>query len=154
MVTVRDMTGADHAAVVDIIETLVGWFDETARHHAIPIDLKHQTGFVAVEDDRPVGFITLYVAEGRLNIGWLGVRRDLHHRGIGTLLIQRAEREAIALGIAELATYTLSDSVPYAPYEPTRAFYFKNGFHVFARKRTDNPGCPEELWISKKVTPA
>lgn len=151
--TIRPFTDSDRAAVMAIAEDLVEWFDERARRRSIPIDLHHQEVFVAIDDRAPVGFITLYVAEGRLNIGWLCVRRDRQRRGIGSALLRKAEETARALGISELATHTLGDSVDYAPYEQTRNFYFKNGFKVYQRSKTDNPGCPEEIRISKRVGP-
>ena len=70
-----------------------------------------------------VGFLTLYVAEGRLHIGWLGVARKFHKQGIGTRLLAAAEMKARDLGIDELATYTLGDSVDYEPHDRTRNFY-------------------------------
>jgi GNAT superfamily N-acetyltransferase len=148
---IRVLTPGDHAAVIAVAESLPEWFDEDARHRAIPIDICHQQGFVAAEGDSIIGFITLYVFEGRLNIGWLGVRRDAQRKGAGKALLGQAEDLARALCIAELATFTLGDSVDYAPYEGTRQFYFRNGFEVYRRSQTDNPGCPEEMHIRKQV---
>ncbi len=98
-----------------------------------------------------IGFITLYIAEGRMHIAWLAVDRQMHGHGIGSRLLEAAEAEAHGMGIDELATYTLGESVAYQPYESTRRFYWKHGFTVYKRSRTDNPGCPEEIWISKQV---
>ena len=137
--------------ILAIADGLPEWFDETARSKSIPIDMRHQEGLVAVSGQRVVGFVTLYVAESRLNIGWLAVARDLHRQGIGTRLLTAAEMKARDLGIDELATYTLGDSVDYEPYDLTRNFYWKHGFSVYKRSRTDNSGCPEEIWISKRV---
>ena len=67
--------------------------------------------------------MTLYVAEGRLHIGWLGVDKAFQRQGIGSRLIAAAEMRARDIGIDELATYTLGDSVEYQPYEETRRFY-------------------------------
>ncbi|MCX5975368.1 MAG: GNAT family N-acetyltransferase [Coprothermobacterota bacterium] len=147
------MTQNDHAGVVQIAESLPEWFDETARSHSIPIDIQHQRGFVAVQDGMVVGFVTLYVAEGRLQIGWLGVGKAFRGKGIGKALLYRVEERALELGLAEVATYTLGDSVDYPPYEQTRLFYFRNGFEVYQRNQTDNPGCPEEIRIRKRVVP-
>src|SRR5512134_3735896 len=113
--TIREMTVADHAAVLAIAEGLPEWFDETARRQSIPIDLKHQEGFVAAQDGTVVGFVTLYVTDGKLTIGWLGVRKESQRQGIGSALIRQAEERARQLGIRELATYTLGDSVEYLP---------------------------------------
>ena len=56
-------------------------------------------------------------------------------------------------GLDEVATYTLGDSVDYEPYEATRRFYFRCGFEITQRNRTDNPNCPEEIRIRKTVLP-
>ena len=151
---IREMARDDHAGVVQIAESLPEWFDETARSHSIPIDIQHQGGFVAVQDGRVVGFVTLYVAEGRLQIGWLGVRMGFQRKGIGKALLHRVEERALELGLDEVATFTLGDSVDYPPYEQTRMFYFQNGFEVYQRNQTDNPGCPEEIRIRKRVVPS
>lgn len=148
------MAARDHAGVLAVAEALPQWFDEDARRRAIPIDLRHQIGFAAVVDQQVVGFITLFHAEGRLNIGWLGVHPDHRRRGIGRRLLACAEELARRQGLAEIATFTLGDGVEYAPYEETRRFYFSQGFAVYQRSTTDNPGCPEEIRIRKRVGPA
>ena len=151
---IREIKPDDYPAVIEIGEALPEWFDERARRKSIPIDVRHQDGYIAIEDGLAVGFITLYVSDGRLNIGWLGVRKECQRKGIGHALLRQAEARARGLGISEIATYTLGDRVDYEPYEPTRRFYFRNGFRVYQRSQTDNPGCPEEIRIAKKVPEA
>jgi ribosomal protein S18 acetylase RimI-like enzyme len=148
---IRVLVEADHSDVIEVVAGLPDWFDETAII-SIPIDIRHQRGFVAERRGKVVGFITLYVAEGKLNIGWLGVQPDLHRQGIGRLLLDKAEEVARQLGVPELALYTLGEGVEYEPYERTRRFYFANGFQVYQRSQTDNPGCPEEIKLSKALT--
>ena len=144
---------AEHSGgILTIVEALPEWFDEIARTKSIPIDIRNQDGFVAIRGRHVCGFITLYVSEGRLHIGWLAVERGLQRQGIGSRLLDAAVTKARAMGISELATYTLGDSVDYAPYDVTRRFYRKYGFDVYKRAMTDNPGCPEEIWISKRVS--
>lgn len=145
------MAARHHAGVLQVAEALPEWFDQDARTRGIPVDIRHQHGFVAVADGQVVGFITLFVAEGRLNIGWLGVGRECHGQGIGTRLLEAAEAYAQEHGLAEIATWTLGDGVDYKPYESTRAFYFRRGFVIYQRSQTDNPGCPEEIRIKKAV---
>lgn len=147
------MRECDHGAVIAVAESLPEWFDETARCRSIPVDVKYQEGYVAVQDGQVVGFITLFVAEGRLNIGWVGVRRERQRKGIGSGLLSKAEEKARQMGITELATYTLGDGVDYTPYKQTRAFYFKNGLSVSQRSTTDSPSCPEEIRPVKTVPP-
>ena len=140
-----------YSGILTITEGLPEWFDEAARSKSIPTDIRHQEGFVAISGQKVVGFVTFYVAEGRLCIGWLGVDKAFQRQGIGSRLIAAAEVKARDLGIDELATYTLGDSVEYQPYEETRRIYWKCGFSVYKRAQTDNPGCPEEIWISKSI---
>lgn len=153
LIRIEPLETKHHAGILAVVENLPEWFDETARNRSVPIDLRHQLGFVAVSNHRVVGFVTLYVTEGRLHIGWLGVNKPFQRQGIGGRLLDAAESKAREMGIDELATYTLGASVTYQPYEETRNFYWKHGFKVYKRSRTDNPGCPEEIWISKQVKP-
>ena len=146
---IRALVEADYSEVIEVVAGLPDWFDDTARTISVPIDIRHQCGFVAERQGKVVGFITLYVAEGKLNIGWLGVQSDLHRQGIGRLLLDKAEEVARQLGVRVLALYTLGEGVDYEPYERTRRFYFANGFQVYQRSQTDNPSCPEEIKLSK-----
>lgn len=148
---IRVMSEADSQSIRELVNELPEWFDEYAREKAIPSDLRHQNTFVAVEEDRVVGFITLFFAEGRLNIGWLAVRRYYHGKGIGRALLKRAEVFGRKKGMKELATVTLGDGVDYEPYKATRSFYLRQGFEIYQRNTTDNPGCPEEIKIKKKI---
>lgn len=153
MVQIDPLENEHHDEILSIVEQLPEWFDETARTRSVPADLRHQLGFVAVLDQRVAGFVTLYVAEGRMHIGWLAVDKQLHRRRLGSRLLEAAESKARQMGIDELATYTLGESVVCQPYELTRSFYRKHGFRVYKRSRTNNPGCPEEIWISKQFKP-
>jgi GNAT superfamily N-acetyltransferase len=152
MISIRPLQPGDIEAVVQIAQALPEWFDADARGRAIPLDVKYQEGFVADADGRILGFITLYVAEGRVQIGWMGVLHEHQGQGIGGKLVAAAEDYGRERGLVELATYTLGDSVDYEPYVATRAFYFSQGFEIFQRSQTDNPGCPEEIKI-KKIIP-
>lgn len=151
-IRIESLEPKHHDGILRIVEHLPEWFDETARTRSVPIDIQHQVGFVAVRERRVIGFITLYVTEGRLHIGWLAVNKQLQRQGLGSQLLEAAESKAREIGIDELATYTLGESVAYPPYEATRSFYWKHGFKVYKRSKTDNPGCPEEIWISKRVS--
>ena len=151
MIILRHMTDQDHSVVLAIAARLPEWFDERAREVAIRVDLRHHRGFVAEVAGRIVGFITLYVADGRLNIGWLGVDKQHQRHGIGSRLIARAEQAASEMGLEELATWTVGDGVNYAPYQGTRVFFQKQGFKVYQKSQTDNPNCPEELRVSKRI---
>jgi GNAT superfamily N-acetyltransferase len=149
---IRTMTASDEQAVLEVVATLSDWFDDDARNRSIPIDLKHHTTFVADDAGSVVGFISLHVYNGRLDISWMGVRNGCRGRGIGTRLLHRAEKLGRTWGLHEITTFTLGDTVDYEPYVFTRRFYLKNGFEVYQRNRTDNPGCPEEWRLKKRIT--
>ena len=148
-IVVRAAKAEDRPAIQAVVQDLPEWFDSRALAVSIPTDIRWQQVLVAETAGRIVGFVSLYVAEGRLNIGWIGVLRHLHRRGIGSRLLAEAERQARAKGIEQLGVMTLGDGVAYPPYEQTRAFYAKHGFLVRQRSRTDNAGCPEELHLVK-----
>ena len=148
---IRPLTPQDFQGVIDIANSLPEWFDEDARRRAIPVDVRFQDGFIALMGERVAGFILLYISEGRVNISWLGVLAEFHRQGIGRDLVKAAENYCREIDISELATYTLGDSVDYEPYEATRAFYASQGFNVYQRSSTDNPGCPEEIKLKKTV---
>ena len=59
MISTRPIQHEDHPAILDIVKSLHGWFNDDAHDRAIPSDLRHQDGFVAVSGAEVVGFITL-----------------------------------------------------------------------------------------------
>jgi ribosomal protein S18 acetylase RimI-like enzyme len=148
---IRKIHDEDHEAIVQLMESLPEWFMPIAVEH-VRIDLRYHQGFVVLnEEEQILGFVTYFVYEAVGVIGWIGVKREYHNQGIGTHLLQAVERVLIEDGISMMQVYTLSDSVEYAPYEATRAFYYRNGFTDYRRIPTDNPGCPEELYLRKKI---
>jgi len=152
MAMICPLTKEHFSSIIAIAEDLSEWYTEHARRKAIPVDIRHQGGFVSIEGGVVVGFVTFYVSEGKLNIGWLGVLKARQRMGIGKALLQSVDDKARELGISEIAASTLGDGVDYPPYEQTRQFYFKNGFTICQRSKTDNPECPEEIRISRQIT--
>ena len=150
-IIIREYDDKDFNQTLNIAKQLPDWFDNDALERAIPIDLKHQKVFVAEEKNKIFGFITLFVTEGRLNIGWLGVHPEKHNHGIGKLLLAKAESYGRVNQLLEIATYTLGDNVDYPPYNSTREFYWHNGFKIYQRSQTDNESCPEEIKIKKSL---
>ena len=151
MIKTRHIQDEDFTGIVNVAKALPDWFDEDARTRSIPIDLRHQQGFVALSDGQIVGFVTLFIDQGRVNIGWLGVHPEHHRKGIGTILLHCAEDFGVRYNIAEISTHTLGGGVDYKPYERTRQFYLSQGFKIYQTSKTDNPGCPEEIKIKKKI---
>lgn len=150
--TIRPIEISDHDAVTELMSSLPEWFTPEAVEH-FRIDLRYHRGFVAVadRDQALAGFVTYFVYDGVGIISWIGVARESHHQGIGTRLLHAVEEALRADEIHIMQVYTLGDSVDYEPYEATRAFYYGNGFTEYRRILTDNPGCPEELYLRKPL---
>jgi GNAT superfamily N-acetyltransferase len=60
----------------------------------------------------------------------MGVRPELHGRGIGTALVEAAEARLAASGVEYLQVKTLGPSRPSRAYERTRRFYESRGFRA------------------------
>lgn len=58
----------------------------------------------------------------------MGVRRERHRQGLGTALLDAAERYLRARGIEYLQVKTLGPSDPDKGYARTRSFYLARGF--------------------------
>jgi len=112
-----------------VIRSLPDWFEieEAIRNYAIEIDLLPT--FLATEDDRMLGFITLkqhtpYSAE----LYVVGVLPEFHRNGIGWALMEQAEAYAKGNGVEYLHVKTLGPSNLDKNYAKTRAFYMATGF--------------------------
>lgn len=151
MINIKPTCEADYQGILDVVASLPEWFAGDPVDRAIPIDIRFNDGFVAEHDGAVVGFVTIHVGEGRLNIGWLGVHRKLQRQGIGSRLLRAVEQVARTMGLRELATVTVGDGVDSPAFEATRSFYRSQGFSVFQRSTTDNPDCLEEIKIKKQI---
>jgi ribosomal protein S18 acetylase RimI-like enzyme len=140
----------DVPEIVAVAQSLPQWFNDDGLKH-LAHDLPFQRGFIALAGRRVVGFIAFNVTEGIGQITWLGVRPELHRRGICRRLIDRLCGELRRVGVAELRVDTLGPSVAYEPYERTRAFYQAVGFHELKRIAQDNPAWPERLTLHRNV---
>jgi ribosomal protein S18 acetylase RimI-like enzyme len=84
--------------------------------------------WVAEIDVRCVGFMILVPeADGSLEVDWLDVHPDFHHTGIGTMLVQKAEKVAKAKGRTALSVHTSDKN------KAMQGFAEKNGFVLFER---------------------
>jgi ribosomal protein S18 acetylase RimI-like enzyme len=116
---------------MDIAKALRSHFNDDALSR-MPGDLRSQSLYVAEDDDGVVvGFLSVVKASPQVaEITWMGVRPDLHGRGIGTAMMSMAVDDLVEDGFHSLRVRTLADTVDYEPYEGTRAFYRSRGFHL------------------------
>jgi len=148
------MTDDDLDASLAVARSLPEWFN-TPGLEQMSVDLRNQIGAVAERQGEVVGFVTWLSRAGVGEIGWIGVAPNQHRNGIGRRLLDFAEDWLRESGAIEIQVETLGESVDYAPYERTRAFYRAAGFRFLRSEMTDNPGMPESLWLHKElVSPA
>ena len=151
MIKIRCTCESDHQGILDLVASLPEWFAGDPLDRAIPTDIRFNDGFVAEHDGTIVGFATIHVGDGRLNIGWLGVHRELQRQGIGSRLLLAVEQAARTMGLCEIATVTVGEGAGSPEFEAARRFYRSHGFIVFQRSTTDNPECPEEIKLKKRI---
>ncbi len=117
------------AALRDLVGRLDDWF-EPAAWDTIKTTLAPDTTLLAVDGaQRVIGFVVVRIerdAVGR--IAWAGVDASAQRRGVGRAMFDYIIGEARAAGLTELRVETMSDTVDYAPFERTRAFYQALGF--------------------------
>lgn len=122
----RRPASADCAA---ILAGLPEWFGLPESNVEYAANAGREPTWVAEEDGAVLGVMTL-VDQGQsaIDIHLLAVRREAHRRGVGQALVRQALAEARALGKRYLTVKTRGPSLPYEPYERTRAFYLAVGF--------------------------
>jgi ribosomal protein S18 acetylase RimI-like enzyme len=125
-VIVRALERDDASACDAIIAGLPDFFGLESGIEACAQAVRSEPGYVAVEGDTVVGFLTVedpfpFSAE----ISWMAVERSHRGAGIGTALVERLAADQAARGTALLLVMTSGDA---EEYEPTRGFYVARGF--------------------------
>jgi GNAT superfamily N-acetyltransferase len=122
----RRPAGAECAS---ILADLPEWFGIPDSNAAYADHARRESAWVAERDDEPIGIMIL-VDHGfsAVEIELLAVRRADHRHGVGRTLVQHALNEARVLGKPYLTVKTRGPSLPYEPYDRTRAFYEAVGF--------------------------
>ncbi len=90
------------------------------------------------------------MTRGRFDLYWIAVDASMQGKGIGSILLQEAEKRMAALGCRHIYAETASKK----KYAPTREFYRKNGyFYVALVPEYYAPG-DDKLIFMKTLTPA
>lgn len=117
------------AACEAVLRSLPDWFAIESALVAYANNTSQLPTFVALEDDRVVGFVSI---RKHFDCSWeidcAAVRKDARHQGIGTALLDRAEAWMSAQGATVLQVKTLAATKPNPFYAETRAFYAHRGF--------------------------
>jgi len=124
---VRDLRADDADPLHALAAALPDWFDAPGLAR-MRTDLAAQEGLVAERDGALAGFVLYLVTGEAAEITWMAVARALHRRGIGSALCGALEGRLRDRRVAAVEVSTLAETIDYAPYEATRAFYRRRGF--------------------------
>ncbi len=141
---IREIISSKGAVCAEILASLPDWFGIPESNAAYKRDVEFLPMFVAEEDGRAQGFIALKRhTPHAFEIHVLGVRPELHRKGLGRALVAHAESLVRDSGARFLTVKTLSESRPDPGYAKTRAFYDAMGFMPIEEFATlwnpDNP---------------
>jgi N-acetylglutamate synthase-like GNAT family acetyltransferase len=128
-VLVRPLVPDDIPACERVLGGLPNWFGMQAANEQYIRNLGVLPSFVAELTGEIIGFASIrHHNPDSVELHIIAVSRDQHRRGIGRLLLQRVEAEALAAGARLLQVKTLGPSNPDDGYAKTRAFYDAMGF--------------------------
>jgi GNAT superfamily N-acetyltransferase len=109
----------------EILAELPQWFGLPGSNERYEREVAELPTF-AVADD---AFLSLKLHSPRAaEVYVMGVRPELHRRGLGTALLEAAEEYLREQGVEFLQVKTLAPSHPSERYERTRRFYEARGF--------------------------
>jgi GNAT superfamily N-acetyltransferase len=129
MIEVSVRPGGCGRLCADVLETLPEWFGLPASNAAYANEAETLPTWVARHDGADAALMILKAHFAtNLEIHLLAVRRDLRGHGLGRALVDAAAAEARREGRPFLTVKTRGPSIPYQPYEETRAFYQACGF--------------------------
>jgi ribosomal protein S18 acetylase RimI-like enzyme len=125
-VILRPLEPDDASACESIIAGLPDFFGLESGIEACRQAVRSEPGYVAVEHDAVVGFLTVeHPFPECAEISWMAVERTHRGAGIGTALVERLASDLAAAGTTLLLVMTSGDATEY---EPTRGFYVARGF--------------------------
>jgi GNAT superfamily N-acetyltransferase len=122
----RRAAGAECAS---ILAELPEWFGIPESNAEYAAAAEREQAWVAEDSGDALGLMVL-TDQGfsAIDVHLLAVRPQLHRRGVGLALIEQARTVARERGKSYLTVKTRGPSLPYEPYERTRAFYEAVGF--------------------------
>lgn len=115
----------------EILEALPDWFGIPEARETYIADSEGQTFFAALQDGVPKGFLCLKeTGQDTVELAVMGVRREFHRRGIGSMLFQAAKEQARKKKYSFLQVKTV-EMGHYQEYDATNRFYLSLGFREF-----------------------
>lgn len=133
---------------LEIAEELKKWFTKNA------IKKMHRTfkkNLIVALNGKVDGFLNYRINKNSLSIIWMGIKRDVHRKGIGKRLLKELEKIAKKNKKYMIRVETLSYKEKYKPYESTRNFYLKNEFKYRFIRKPRNPRHDSVVIMEKKL---
>ena len=128
MLTVRRAATADTEHCLAIVRELPDHFTDDVPAK-VQSDLGAHPGWVAVDDQRVVGFAVVDRRSAEAGeILWIAVADSRRNQGVGSALVEQLVTELANEGVHLIEVKTLDRSADYEPYAATNAFYERRGF--------------------------
>lgn len=113
----------------DILEGLTDWFEVPETREAYIRESRDRIFLAAEQDGSAAGFVCLKeTGKDTVELAVMGVRKEMHRRGIGKALVQAAKEYATAAGYCFMQVKTVQEGF-YEEYDRTNRFYRSAGFH-------------------------
>jgi len=146
----RKATEKDKKEAIKIAQELKEWFDKEGIKN-IKIDFRLNNLAVAVDKSEVLGFLCYTSYCGKMQLMWMGVKRNAQKEGIGKKLLKWLEKEAKKYKLHSIEIETLPDEDDYEPYKKTRTFYYKNGFKRISYKKARVKGFDDQIVLEKAI---
>jgi ribosomal protein S18 acetylase RimI-like enzyme len=149
---IRRLRPEDFGSIVEIARGLPQWFTESGIQE-ITRDIQTHEGFVALDEERVVGFATFTLLSDTktAELSWIGVHPQLHRKGIGRTLVNAVEGDLLQRGFLSLEVSTVARTVEYEPYARTQRFYYAVGFSDLRIDKGWYPSGDDRLLLSKQL---
>lgn len=124
----------------EITLTLPEWFGIPEANERYAKGMLECVTFAAFDDANCAGLIALeFPFVNNANIYWLGVKEDYHGIGIGSSLVNEAEKYCRGKGCDSITVETLSQKAADKNYLKTYQFYEKLDFQPLFELNTYGP---------------
>ena len=115
----------------DILYALPEWFGIPESTETYIRESAVQTMVAFLDGDRANGFLCLkQTGRDTVELAVMGVRKELHRRGIGRELFEAAKAIAVSQGYSFMQVKTVQMG-QYEEYDQTNRFYLSLGFKEF-----------------------
>lgn len=115
----------------DILYALPEWFGIPESTETYIRESAVQTMVASLDSDRANGFLCLkQTGRDTVELAVMGVRKELHRRGIGRGLFEAAKAIAVSQGYSFMQVKTVQMG-QYEEYDQTNRFYLSLGFKEF-----------------------